>query len=149
YDLDNAIRSLASTNTAGLAQLNNQLLRQLACVSAAMKTYSLSVASAVALFAPTPTSVTIATRQIPTLPGDDPVYSLYHDLFENLTVLNPPDPIFALNAAGQIAALATSPSPNPPPKLADHAAALVAAFQISQSDLSLAIATFTDGSLTL
>jgi Tc toxin complex TcA C-terminal TcB-binding domain/Neuraminidase-like domain/FHA domain/Putative peptidoglycan binding domain len=147
YDLDNAIASLQSTTAAGLAQLNDQLLRQLACVSEAMATYSLSVPSAVALFAPAPASVTIATRQIPTLPGDDPVNSLYQNLFENLTVLNPPDPIFALNAAGQIAAL--NPPPVSPPQLADHAAALVAAFQISQSDLTLAIATFTDGTLTL
>jgi hypothetical protein len=145
YDLDNAIMSLQTTTATGLAQLNNQLLRQLACVSAAMQTYSLSVASAVALFAPTPTSVTIATRQIPTLPGDDPVYSLYHDLFENLTILNPPDPIFALNPQGQIAALATSP----PPQLTDHAPTLVAAFQISRSDLNIAIEAFTDGNLTL
>ena len=145
YDLDNAIASLQSTIPTGLSQLNDQLLRQLAAVAAAMQSYSLSVASAVALFAPTPTSVTIATRDIPTLPGDDPVDSLYHDLFENLTVLNPADSGLALSGGVFVV-------PPPPPasgQLAAHAAALAAAFEISQSDLSLAITTFTDGSLTL
>ena len=145
YDLDSAIANLQSSTAPGLAQLNDELLRQLACVSAGMKAYALSAASAVALFAPTPTSVTIATREIPTLPGDAPAYSLYHDLFEDLTVLNPPDPTFALNATGtEIAAIASGP------RLADHAAALVAAFQISESELAAAIAAFTtDDNLTL
>jgi hypothetical protein len=144
YDLDNAIVSLSGTATPELAQLTNELLRQLAAVSAAMQTYSLSVASAVALFAPTPTSVTIATRDIPTLPGDDPVYSPYHDLFENFTVLNPADPIFRLNAQGtEIDQINSSP------QLAAHATALVAAFQISESDLTVAIGALTNGDLTL
>ena len=144
YDLDNAIANLQSGTPAGLGQLNGQLLRQLAAAQWAAKAYSLPVPAAVALFAPTPTAVTIATRDVPTLPGDDDRYSLYHDLFENLTVLNPPDPIFALNPQGtEIAAIGTGP------KLADHAPALVAAFQISQSELTAAITTFTDGALTL
>ncbi len=143
YDLDNAIANLQSTTPAGLPQLNDQLLRQLACVSVAMRRYSLSVPSAVALFAPTPSAVTIATRDIPTLPGEEEQYSLYHDLFENLTVLNPPDEIFALNAEGtEIAAAST-------PKLAEHGPALVAALQISEGDLTLAVERFTDGQLTL
>jgi hypothetical protein len=143
YDLDNAIASLQSLSGAGLPRLNDELLRQLACVSAAMQRYSLSVPSAVALFAPTPASVTIATRAIPTLPGDEPRYSLYHDLFENLTVLNPPDVAFALNPEG------TELAASSPPPLEEHRAALIAALQISEEDLALAIEHFTDGKLTL
>jgi hypothetical protein len=142
YDLDNAIASLQSTTATGLGQLDDQLLRQLACVSDAMRRYSLSVPSAVALFAPTSSAVTIATREIPTLPGDEERYSRYHDLFENLTVLNPPDGAFALNAQGtEIAAAAGT--------LAEHAPALLAAMQISETDLTLAIEKLTDGKLTL
>ena len=144
YDLDNAITTMQSTTAPGLPQLSPQFLRQTACAAAAMTAYSLPVASDVALFAPAPTAATIATRDIPTLPGDDERYSLYHDLFENLTVLNPPDPVFMLNASGtEIAAIASAP------QLSDHSAALTAALGISASDLALAIASFTDGSLTL
>jgi hypothetical protein len=146
YDLDNAIASLRSTTPTGLPQLNAQLLRQLAGVVAAMKRYSLSVPSAVALFAPSPSAVTIATREIPTLPGDEEEYSLYHELFENLTVLNPPDEVFALNAEGSEILAATA---TPAPKLAEHGPALVAAFQISEGELTLAIEKLTNGQLTL
>ena len=122
YDLDNAITTMQSTTAPGLSQLSPQFLRQTACAAAAMTAYSLPVASDVALFAPAPTAATIATRDIPTLPGDDERYSLYHDLFENLTVLNPPDPVFTLNASGtEIAAIASAP------QLSDHSAALTAA----------------------
>ncbi len=146
YDLDDAIASLQGTNAPGLAQLNEQLLRQLACVSVAMRRYSLSVPSAVAMFAPKPGAATIATREVPTLPGDEQQYSLYHDLFENLTVLNPPDAIFALNAEGsEIAAAGAKPAP----ELAEHGPALIAALQVSEADLAGAIASFTDGKLTL
>ncbi|HSZ69478.1 MAG TPA: neuraminidase-like domain-containing protein [Solirubrobacteraceae bacterium] len=142
YDLDNAIASLQSTSAPGLARCNALLLRQLACVGAAMSAYSLSAPSAVALLAPGPDAVTIATREIPTLPGDEQEYSLYHELFENLTVLNPPDPIFALDAQGSEVAAAAA-------KLAEHGPALVGALQISEADLARAIAAFTDGALTL
>lgn len=144
YDLDNAIATLQSTTVGGLAELSPTLLRQLAAVTRAQARYQLSVPAAAALFAPVPHAVTLATRVIPTLPGDEDRYSLYHDLFENLTVLNPPDPIFALNAAGtEIAAIGSGPL------LADHAGGLIAALQISGSDLAVAIGAFTDGALTL
>lgn len=144
YDLDDAISILQSQTAVGLPQLNGQILRQLAAVQAAMKRWSLSVPAAVALFESAPGAPTIATRAFPRLPGEDERYSLYHDLFENLTILDVPDPIFTLDAAGtEIAGIGGAP------KLADHGAALVAAFQISQSDLDLAIESFTDGKLTL
>jgi hypothetical protein len=144
YDLDNAIGLLQSQGAPGLSQLNGLLLRQFAAVQAAMKRYPLTVSSAVALFAPAAGAPTIATRDIPTLPGEDERYSLYHDLFENFTVLDAPDPIFKLNEGGtEIDAIAAAPT------LADHSAALVATFQVSQSDLQLAITSFTDGKLTL
>jgi hypothetical protein len=142
YDLDNAIASLQSTTATGLGQLNEELLRQLACVADAMRRYSLPVPSAVALFAPTPGAVSIATREIPTLPGDEQQYSLYHDLFENLTVLNPPDAAFALNAQGTEIAAGGA-------KLSEHGPALIGALQISEADLTLAIEKLTDGKLTL
>lgn len=144
YDLDNAIVSLQGTSTPGLAQLDELLLRQLACVCAALQRYSLPVAGAVALFAPTPDAVTIAMRKIGTLPGDEARYSLYRELFENPAVRKPPDEALVLNEAAtefdKSSAGAT---------LGEHGAALVAAFEISQSDLTLAIDSFTDKSLTL
>ncbi len=144
YDLDNAIVSLQGTGTPGLPQLSALLLRQLACVSVAMERYSLSAAGAVALLAPTPAAVTIATRRIGTLPGDEPSYSLYRELFENPAVCKPPDQALMLNEAGT--ALQT---PSASATLDEHSAALVAALEISQSDLTLAIDSFTDGHLTL
>ena len=78
------------------------------------------------------------------MPGENVQNSLYHDLFENLTILNPIDQIFTLNAGGtEIAAI------NQHPRLAQHSTALTAALQIGNSDLNLAIAAFTDGNLTL
>jgi hypothetical protein len=144
YDLDNAIVSLQGVSAPGLAQLNDLLLRQLACVAAAMKRYSLSVAGAVALFAPTPDAVTIATRKIGTLPGDEPKYSLYRELFENPAVRNPPDEALVLDEAGTAFEKTT-----PGATLVEHGAALAAAFEISQSDLTLAIDSFTNKELSL
>jgi hypothetical protein len=141
YDLDDAIQHLqpATAVAPGLAQLNNVLLRQLAAVLGASTRLRVSVREAVSLFAQT-----MPTRAVPTLPGEPERTSLYHDLFENLTVLNPPDPIFALNADGsEIAQIASGP------KLLDHAPALVAALEISQSDLVAATTGLTDGRLTL
>jgi Tc toxin complex TcA C-terminal TcB-binding domain/Neuraminidase-like domain/Putative peptidoglycan binding domain len=139
YDLDDAIASLQAGAPAGLARLNDLLLRQLAAVTAAVGRYSFSAAEAVALFA------AIETRDVPTLPGDDPRYSLYDDLFANLTVLNPPDSAFALDAHGNLIAAASTP----PAVLAQHRPALVAAFELGDADLELAIGTLTDGLLTL
>jgi hypothetical protein len=139
YELDDAIANLQADTPAGLPRLNDLLLRQLAAVTAAASRYSLSVAEAVALLAP------IATRDVPTLPGDARRYSLYHDLFENLTILNPPDPAFALDAQANLIAASTTP----PPTLAEHRPALVAALELADADLELAIASLTDGLLTL
>jgi peptidoglycan hydrolase-like protein with peptidoglycan-binding domain len=144
YDLDDAIAILQNAAPNGLSRLNDQLLRQLAVVVNVAERQQLPVRQAVAYFLTTSTFGTIPTRNIPTLPGEDVQNSLYHDLFENLTVLNPVDPIFALNVDGtEIAAIATNP------KLADHGAALIAALETSSSDITLAIGTFTDASLTL
>ncbi len=138
YDLDDAIWTLQSAQPNGLGRLNDQLLRQLAVVTTVASRYDIEVRQAVALLA------TIPTRDIPTLPGDDPQYSLYHDLFENLTILNPTDSMFQLNPDGtEIAGIASNP------QLSDHTATLVAALQISNNDLATAIAAFTNGKLTL
>lgn len=144
YDLDDAMWILQNATPNGLDRLNDQLLRQLATIVTVSKKYNLPVRQVVAFFLTTPTFATIPTRDIPTLPGDDLQNALYHDLFENLTILNPTDPMFALNTAGtEIAAISSHPL------LADHSPTLTAAFQISNSDLNLAITTFTDGHLTL
>jgi hypothetical protein len=144
YDLDDAIWILQNTTPNGLGRLNDLLLRQLAVIVTVSKKYTLPVRQAVAFFQTSQTFATIATRDIPTLPGDVLQNSLYHDLFENLTILNPTDPMFALNSAGtEIAAIASNPL------LVDHSATLTAALQISDSDINLAITTFTDGHLTL
>ena len=144
YELDDAIWILQNAVAPGLSRLNDQLLRQLAVVAQLAAKYAIPVRQAVALFVTTPTFASIPTRDIPTLPGDDVQKSLYTDLFQDVTVLNPVDPIFALNADGtEIAAIGTNP------KLADHEATLVAALQVAVSDLNLAITTFTDGNLTL
>lgn len=141
YELDDAIEVLQAPAGPGLPRLNRLLLRQLAAVKDAAKRFSLSVPRAVALFAPTASAKTIATREIPALPGDEVLHSLYHDLFENRTVLNPPDPAFALNAARD--EIFT------PSGLEEHAAGLVAALQVSETDLKTAIERFTDGALSL
>jgi hypothetical protein len=144
YDLDDAIGILQNAAAPGLPRLNDQLLRQLAVVAQLAAKDAIPVRQAVALFVTTPTFASIPTRDIPTLPGDDVQNSLYTDLFQNVTVLNPVDPVFALNADGtEIAAIGTNP------ELADHQATLVAALQVAVSDLNLAITTFTDGKLTL
>ena len=129
----------------GAARLNPLLLRQLAAIADAMKRYGLSVQKAVALLAPQPGAVTIATREAPTPPGDEPVYSLYHELFENKTVLNPPDEHFKLNGTR------TAIEANPAPPLSEHRPALIAALGISESELAFAITKLPDqtGSLTL
>ncbi|HWX74534.1 MAG TPA: Tc toxin subunit A, partial [Solirubrobacteraceae bacterium] len=142
YELDDAIAVLRSTTPSGLEQLDEGLLRQLAAVKDAMARFSLTAAQAAAFFAPAPTAVTIETRAVPTLPDDEVRYSLYHELFENLTVLNPPDPAFALNPQGTEIAAA-------PTQLSQHTPGLVAALQVSEADLSTAIEAFTDGTLTL
>ena len=144
YDLDSAIATLQDVAEPGLTQLDDLLLRQLACVSAAMQRYSLSVASAVALFAPNPDALTIAMRKIGTLPGDEPKYSLYRELFENPAVRNPPDEALVLNESAT-----EFKNPSAGAKLAEHGGALAAAFETSQSELTLAIDTFTDQELTL
>ena len=144
YDVDDAICILQNAAPEGLARLNDQLLRQLSVVVTVAKRYQLPVRQVVAFYMTTPMFGAIPTRDIPTLPGDEVQSSLYHDLFENLTVLNPIDATFALNADGtEIAAIAAHPM------LADHSAALIAAFEISTSDLNLAIANVTDGTMTL
>ncbi len=144
YDLDDAIWTLQNATPNPLDRLNDQLLRQLAVIVTLSKKYTLPVRQVVAFFLTTATFATIPTRDIPTLPGDDLQNSLYHDLFANLTILNPTDPVFALNVDGtEIAAISSHPL------LADHSATLTAALQISNSDLNLAISTFTDGHLTL
>lgn len=145
YDLDDAIAVLQNAAPAGVSRLNDQLLRQAAAVLMLARRYSLATPQAVAMFVTTPTFASIPTRNVQPVPGDMVRYSLYHDLFQNLTVLNPTDPIFELNAAGtEIAQLALSPM------LANHSPTLVAALQVSATDLRYAISTFTpDGKLTL
>lgn len=144
YDLDDAIWVLQAPLPSGLSQLNDQLLRQLSVVKLLTNRFGLEVRRAIALLAPTPASATIPMHSVAKLPADSVRPSLYQDLFVNLTVLNPPDPVFALNASEtEIQTIGSAP------RLADHAAALVAAFQVSTTDLNLAIATFTDGKLNV
>ncbi|HEU4706051.1 MAG TPA: neuraminidase-like domain-containing protein [Solirubrobacterales bacterium] len=141
YELDDALAVLQSASAPGLGRLDAPLLRRLAAVRDAAERFSLPVPRAVAFFAPTANAVTIETREVPTLPGEEVRHSLYHELFENLTVLNPPDPAFTLDAArDEIATAAT---------LAEHTAGLVAGLQVSETDLLRAIEAFTDGQLTL
>ena len=138
YDLDSAIKAVRPSGAPVLALLDMPLLRLLAAIKTAAAKYGLSVSQAAAFFGE------IDTRVVPTLPGDDPHPSLYAQLFQNLAVLNPVDPIFILNFDGsEIAAIGSAP------KLTDHRASLASAFQVVDADLGLAIAAFTDGSLTL
>jgi hypothetical protein len=136
YDVDAAVEALQPSASPSLGQLNNVLLRQLAAVKSAMAKYALTAQQAAAFFGP------LDTRDVPVMPGDEPRPSLYHQLFQNLTVLNPVDPVFTLNTAGdEIAAIGSHP------KLADHRGTLTAALQLADTDLTFAIASFTDGAL--
>lgn len=139
YDTDTAVALLQEGAPEGLARLNTTLLRQLFAGQAAMRRLNIPVAAAVALLA------RIDTREVPPLPGEDRRrYSLYHELFQNRAVLNPVDPMFALDHAGtEIANVGSGP------RLADHRATLVAAFEVADADLVLAIEELTDGALTL
>jgi peptidoglycan hydrolase-like protein with peptidoglycan-binding domain len=139
YDLDSAIARLQAGTPAGVGRLNAVLLRQLYAVATAAQRYGLRIPVAISLLG------RIETRDVPPLPGEDTgPYSLYRDLFQNRAVISPLDPIFALNPTGtEIAGIAGAP------KLADSRATLVAAFEVPDADLSLAIEAFTDGKLTL
>ncbi|MEU1812641.1 Tc toxin subunit A-related protein [Micromonospora aurantiaca (nom. illeg.)] len=131
YDTDGAVAALGGT-------LASASLRQLYAVRAAARRFTLDPLVAVSLLG------RIDTRDVPPLPGDDPQRSLYSILFANRTVLNPVDPVFTLDAAGtEIAAIASGP------KLTEHRPALVAAFQVADEDLVIAIDAFTDGALNL
>jgi Tc toxin complex TcA C-terminal TcB-binding domain/Neuraminidase-like domain/Salmonella virulence plasmid 28.1kDa A protein len=139
FTLDAAITLLQADTPAGLAQLNPTLLRQLYAVKTAARRFRLSPMTAVALFA------RIETRDLIDLPDPgNKRYSLYQNLFQNLAVSSPVDPIFRLNAAGnEIDAVASNP------RLAEHHPTLLAAFEISDAELATAISSFTDGALTL
>src|SRR5262249_22892999 len=108
YELDSTIRMLQPAPPGGDG-LNALLLSQLAVVLWATKRFHLPVVNAIALLG-TAVTQTVAgnpvtvfksaldTHDVPALPGEDaPHYSLYHDLFQNKTVLNPPDPAFDLS----------------------------------------------------
>lgn len=75
---------------------------------------------------------------IDTANHDDGTKSLYEQLFLNKAVMNPLDPIFNLNPAGDELA-------DPTKNMGDHIPALLAALGISEADLSLLIEReFTD-----
>lgn len=138
FVLDTAIM-LLQPGASSIAQLNNVLLRQLNAVKVASRRFQLPIVVAVALFA------RIETRDIIDLPNlGDKRYSLYHNLFQNLTVSNPVDPTFQLNSSGtEIEQIGLNP------QLKDHHSVLQAAFGISDTDLILAINSFTNGKLNL
>jgi hypothetical protein len=133
YDLDTAITRLQSAAPA-TGPLNDKFLRQLAVVTYCAARFDLAVADALALVGG------IDTYQYPALPGEDaPRPSLYDRLLQNPAVLNPVDPVFALNVArSEIAA-------TPLPKLAEHLGTLVAAFELSDIDVTLAISELAPG----
>jgi len=139
YETDSAVALLQAGTPNGLGRLNVLLLRQLFAVRTAVKRFGIPVAAAVALLA------RIETRDVPPLPGEErPRHSLYRELFQNRMVLNPVDEDFALDATGtEIAIVASAPT------LAGHRDTLVAALEISDADLMLAVDGLTDGLLTL
>jgi peptidoglycan hydrolase-like protein with peptidoglycan-binding domain len=139
HALDSAIELLQAGTPAGVDQLNPTLLRQLVAVTVAMRRFRIPAPAAVAMLA------RVETRGAPALPGEpDPDPSLYAQLFANRTVRNPVDPIFALNPAGtEIDAIAAGP------RLADHRATLLGAFELRDDDLLYAIEQLTEGALTL
>jgi hypothetical protein len=140
YTLDSAL-SLLHAGALNDADAGTAFLRQLYAVRTAMKRFRIPANVAIALFG------NIETRDISNFPNaGDRRYSLYHDLFQNAAVLNPVDPIFALDDAGTEVRAA---SDNPPPRLIEHKTTLQGAFEISDADLTLAISSFTDGMLTL
>jgi hypothetical protein len=139
YDLDDAIFILQNAAPEGLPRLNDQLLRQLAVIVTVVERYNMPVREAVTFFLTTPTFGTIPARDVPAIPGDDVRNSLYRDLFLNHTVLARLNINFAPNADGT-GIFGSGP-------LAYHSATLVAALEISHSDLNLAIATFTHDGL--
>jgi hypothetical protein len=136
YDLDAAIVQLQQGMGPGVAQLNNSLLRQLAALKWTGQRFRLDQRPALALLGG------IDLHDVPALPGEDsPHYSLYNTLFQNLVVLNPVDPAFALNGAGTEVAASTT--------LSAHKDTLVAAFEVSDAELSDAIAALTNDTLNV
>src|SRR6478609_1455460 len=148
YELDSAIRMLQPAPLGGDG-LNPLLLRQLAIVQWATKHFKIPVVNAIALFAVAVTKTVggnqvtvfqsaLDTRDVPALPSEDaPHYSLYHNLFQNKTVLNPPDPAFDLGTglAGDA--------------LDGHLPALVSAFALADADVRYAISQLPANVLTL
>jgi len=148
YELDAAIRMLQPLPPAGDG-LNALLLRQLAVVRWATKRFKIPVVNAIGLFGVAvaktiggnPAAVfqsALDTRDVPALPGEDaPHYSLYHNLFQNKTVLNPPDPAFDLSTGLAVDALD------------NHTPALVSAFALADADVRYAITQLPANTLTL
>jgi len=148
YELDSAIRMLQPAPPGGDG-LNPLLLRQLAIVQWVTKRFKIPAVNAIALFAVAVTKTVggnpvtvfqsaLDTRDVPALPGEDaPHYSLYHNLFQNKTVLNPPDPAFDLSKG--LAADA----------LDNHIPALVSAFAVADADIRYAITQLPAKALTL
>jgi hypothetical protein len=136
YELDAAIALLQSGTTAGLPRLNSTLLRQLHAVKLAKARFRIPVTTAVAVLG------NIDTRSIPRLPGEESDRpSLYRDLFLNRMVLNPVDAAYLLNSEESEIV--------PGSTIAAHRPTLLGALEISDADLSLAVATLSSGSLTL
>jgi peptidoglycan hydrolase-like protein with peptidoglycan-binding domain len=147
-ELDSAIRMLQPTPPGGDG-LNALLLRQLAVVLWATKRFKIPVVNAIALFAVATTETVggnqvtmfrsaLDTHDVPAVPGEDtPHYSLYHNLFQNKTVLNPPDAAFDLSKglAGDA--------------LDNHTPALVSALALTDADVRYAIAQLPANTLTL
>jgi peptidoglycan hydrolase-like protein with peptidoglycan-binding domain len=111
------------TDTAIAGNIDTLLLRKLFAVKAAAQRLSVPVTDALVLQGRLETG-------------------LYRQLFQNKAVLNPVDPAFALNPAGTEVAITGA-------TLTDHRQAMVAAFELSDADLALAIAGLTDSALTL
>jgi hypothetical protein len=148
YELDSAIRMLQPA-PAGGDGLNALLLRQLAVVKWATKRFNIPTVNAIGIFAAavkktigsnqvTVFQSALDTRDVPALPGEDaPHYSLYHNLFQNKTVLNPPDPAFDLSKG------------LPVDTLDNHTPALVSAFAVVDADVRYAITQLPTNTLTL
>lgn len=121
YELDRAIGTLGRNIASVDARLDNATLLGLGHVARLRDRLRLGVTELLAMWAPISVRDTVADAK------DSP----YLRLFQNPSVMNPPDPRFALKN-GDVAVRVNTPAEA---KISKHAGVILAAFEITAADL--------------